>query len=344
MPKYYIDPNKTGGQPVSQLYDTINYLSGLSGDGVASTTPIINEVPVNFNKEASFKDNVNFTSGAATATTVNFGTNVHPVINENTVFKNGLSVTGKGVFNGEITFKSNAIFEKGLNTASQSTSTFLGTAIFDSKAYFNKGAIIGSSLSVTGPFNATSSATFDGKTTFNEKVTFAKGFTSIADSDITGAFQVTGNATIKGDLTANRVWNAVYNDYAELFPRLEDTEPGDIIALAIEQEEEGYRLAHAGDKLLVGVHSDQFAHLIGGEIPDNGEDFITYNLKKFIPIGLAGRVKVNVKAPIQKGDKITISDIPGIGRKANEGEQAVGYALEDFFDYDSLGKISMKII
>lgn len=40
-----------------------------------------------------------------------------------------------------------------------------------------------------------------------------------------------GNVTLTGTLTAAKVYNAVYNDYAEFFPRGDDTQRGDIIAL-----------------------------------------------------------------------------------------------------------------
>ena len=43
-----------------------------------------------------------------------------------------------------------------------------------------------------------------------------------------------------GDISAQRVYDAVYNDYAELMPRGEQTEPGDIIALDTGSQTERY--------------------------------------------------------------------------------------------------------
>ena len=37
------------------------------------------------------------------------------------------------------------------------------------------------------------------------------------------------------------------------------------------------------------------------------------NIKKFVPIGLMGRIQVKVKGKVNPGDFIIASDIPGIG-------------------------------
>ena len=144
--------------------------------------------------------------------------------------------------------------------------------------------------------------------------------------------------TINGDLSATRVFNAVWNDYAEFFKRGEETEVGDIIALDENSDEERYVKATHESKVIVGVHSDTFAHLIGGENPPEGEEFYEHNIKKFIPVGLAGRVKVKVIGPVKKGDHIIASDISGVGASMQQhvdkygfwaGETCIGRALED---------------
>ena len=43
-----------------------------------------------------------------------------------------------------------------------------------------------------------------------------------------------------GVLTCTKVVNSVYNDYAELFPKGEETEPGDLIVLDLNSKEEKY--------------------------------------------------------------------------------------------------------
>lgn len=134
---------------------------------------------------------------------------------------------------------------------------------------------------------------------------------------------LTGSVTMSsGNLVGNpagsisgygKVYNAVWNDYAEFFERGCDTEPGDIIALDENSENEQYIKATKDSKCIVGVHSNTFAHLIGGEEPPSGEDYYEHNIKKFIPIGLAGRVYVKVIGLAEIGDYITISEISGVG-------------------------------
>ena len=149
-----------------------------------------------------------------------------------------------------------------------------------------------------------------------------------------------------------KIYNAVWNDYAELFERGEETEVGDIIALDEKSDEERYIKATSESKVIVGVHSDTFAHLIGGENPPCGEDFYEYNIKKFIPVGLAGRVKVKVIGPIKKGDLITISPFDaGVGISINNHCDKYGYcvgrtigqALENK-DSEDIGLIKILII
>jgi hypothetical protein len=155
---------------------------------------------------------------------------------------------------------------------------------------------------------------------------------------------VKNNIRADGSITGSQVFGSVFNDYAEFFPRSGYTEPGDIIALDMDSEKEAYKRASAGDKLLIGVHSNQFSHLIGGENPPEGRSFVEYNINKYIPVGLAGRVKVKVLAPIEKGDKITISAVPGVGKRAEYGDQIIGYALENYDDDLNIGMVNMKII
>ena len=153
----------------------------------------------------------------------------------------------------------------------------------------------------------------------------------------------TGAANYNGTITANAVYNATWNDYAEFFERGECTEVGDIIALDCNSEREQYIKASCSNNVVVGVHSDTFGHLIGGENPPEGEDFVQYNLPKFIPVGLNGRVMVKVDGIVRKGDKICLSQTPGVGVV---GDQAniVGIAVQDKHE-DGIGlvKIVLKV-
>lgn len=143
-------------------------------------------------------------------------------------------------------------------------------------------------------------------------------------------------------LQGDSITNAVWNDYAERFEKSVDleTEPGDIIALDKSTETEMYKLAEEGDSNIVGVHSDEYGMLIGG-VADDEE----YNKEHFIPVGMIGRVRTKVIGPIHKGDRIVPSNIPGVGRIFENGDNMfaiVGFATETNLD-PNIKKVRTKI-
>lgn len=151
------------------------------------------------------------------------------------------------------------------------------------------------------------------------------------------------NTYFPGVLTASRVVNAQYNDYAEFFERGEETEAGDIIALDLSSDEERYVKATPKNRVIVGIHSDEYAHIIGGEKGKTLEE----NLKNFIPVALAGRVHVKVSGVVYKGDRIVISNgMPGIGialtNNSTSNKQVIGIALENKYNL-GIGKIRLLL-
>lgn len=142
-----------------------------------------------------------------------------------------------------------------------------------------------------------------------------------------------------GTLNAPKVYNAVWNDYAELFEKQDlDLEAGDILAW----DETGVVKADESTKgTVVGVYSDSYGHLLGGEANKTEAE----NLELFAPVGLAGRVNVKVKGSIHKGDLITTSDVPGVGCKASTyvPGTVIGKALESYTQ-DTIGKIKVLIM
>lgn len=133
-------------------------------------------------------------------------------------------------------------------------------------------------------------------------------------------------------LNGDKITGAVWNDYAEYFPKGEETNAGDIIALDINSNKEQYVKADCNSKRVVGVHSDSYGHILGGDDVEYSKDFFEENNKKYIPIGLAGRVYVKVKGKVNIGDYIVPSDEKGIGRVLNEDTEPlkniVGYVVE----------------
>lgn len=192
--------------------------------------------------------------------------------------------------------------------------------------------------------------TYMGATNFN-----IVGFTDAQTANSpTAHFRIdlAGNGVCSGTFSASRVYNAVWNDYAELFPKLKTTitEAGDIIALDIENNREVYTKAtEETSSFIVGVHSDEYGQLLGGEKPpiDYEGDLYEFNKDKFIPVGLAGRVKAKCIGIIKKGDKLVISDIPGVARafnpKLDNINNVFGMAVENKNNPDVISRVRMFI-
>ena len=153
-----------------------------------------------------------------------------------------------------------------------------------------------------------------------------KGETDIERLSVSSNISVRGNISANGTITAEKVFNAVYNDYAEWFERGDDTKEGEIVALDETSNKEQYVKATNKSKVIVGICTGNYAHIIGGE---NHADYEKHNLEKYIPISLAGRVPVYVKGAVYAGDYITPSNIPGVGKPVKrKTSKAVGIALE----------------
>jgi hypothetical protein len=180
-------------------------------------------------------------------------------------------------------------------------------------------------------------ATASNTTTKTEGARYASGIT-INPS--------TNSITATGTITGSAVYNAVWNDYAEFFPRGEETEAGDFVALSLDSDNEVYVKASKETSKSVGIHSDSFGHLIGGENAPEGQDFVEYNLPKYIPVGLVGRVRANIVGEVKKGDFIVISDIPGVGRAFNKEIDSyvdiIGMACESSSEKD-IKRIKVKL-
>lgn len=200
-------------------------------------------------------------------------------------------------------------------------------------------AATGDDISALNPTAAKVTATAD-STNYTGYIPFVSG---------TGAQAIKTNTNLTfnpytGTLSATKVLNAVYNDYAEFFPRGEETEAGDIVALDLNSEQEQYIKA-TENSIVAGVHSDEYAHLIGGEIAPENEDFVSYNMKKYIPVSLAGRVSVKVKGKVERGDYIVASDEPGIGTASKDPvnrRAIVGYAVEAS-DNEEIKRIRVRV-
>ena len=139
--------------------------------------------------------------------------------------------------------------------------------------------------------------------------------------------------TLTGDLfattiRANKIYGAVWNDYAEWFEKenvKDKFEVGDICSWY----KNGVILSPPNDINVVGVVSNTYGHILGGNPLADMEE----NHKNFVPIGLVGRVKVKVIGEVNRGDLI-VSAGSGIGQVNNEASigHVIGKALESSND------------
>lgn len=107
-----------------------------------------------------------------------------------------------------------------------------------------------------------------------------------------------------GYFYATRVYNAVWNDYAELFEKVEEIEIGHIAYV----QDDGRVGATGKPSCAVGVVSDQWGYLVGGNGDHDPDDHVA--------IGLAGRVPIEIIEEIEVGDMIAATS-DGRGRKAS---------------------------
>lgn len=141
-------------------------------------------------------------------------------------------------------------------------------------------------------------------------------------------------------VNAEKVYGAVWNDYAEWFEKADietKFKPGDICAWS---KNGVVKATKDNCKVIVGVCSDTYGHILGGEKLKDMES----NSNKFVPIGLAGRVKVTVIGKVNIGDYIIPSVIAGVGTVDNFADPrfVVGQALETK-EYCDAGRITILI-
>lgn len=119
-------------------------------------------------------------------------------------------------------------------------------------------------------------------------------------------------------------------DLAETYPTTDATlAPGEIVSFDVDNDIHVKRAARTDTSPLAGVVSTQ-PGLVLGLNPNNAAGSR--------PIALSGRVPVRVNlsgGTIQIGDRIALSETPGIGRRATQFEMSVGIALEAYDGSDA---------
>lgn len=115
------------------------------------------------------------------------------------------------------------------------------------------------------------------------------GTTTLGNTTINGTLTGTGNWTTTGTITGSKVYNAVYNDYAEVFEKDRDEviEPGDIVCI----REDGlvHRVENMSDlNSIVGICSNTEGVLLGGAELEDDQKCI---------VGLVGKIWVRTNNP-----------------------------------------------
>jgi len=187
------------------------------------------------------------------------------------------------------------------------------------------GNVSGSSGSCTG--NAATATTASSCT--GNSATATKAYTTANTADTLYLIGVTsttsGNQALQldastyvtntGYLYATRVYNAVYNDYAECFDN-----KNKIVEL---DENNNTVLAKENSNMIIGVVSDSFGHMLGGT-----EEEIQEGSK--MPIGLAGVLYV---------DSLDRVDIKNRGKFITSGGNGLAKVLDTPISGSTVGKI-----
>jgi hypothetical protein len=112
------------------------------------------------------------------------------------------------------------------------------------------------------------------------------------------------------------------SDLAEAYNSSDSLVPGELVMATTEAATSVKRATANGSDKLMGIVSTEPGKLLGTEQVPNG-----------YPIALSGRVPTKVNGEggaIAVGDKITISSVPGVGKKATSAGMIVGTAVEAF--------------
>lgn len=198
--------------------------------------------------------------------------------------------------------------------------------------------------------------TFSGRKTFSATTSHSgllvtNGLVGIATSTPVSTLSIQGSLCVRDTGSCGTGGGEIYTtggnvvsiDVAENYPTLDETiEAGDIVALTDQKvafvspldidgkttptrEEIGglVKAQAGGDRSILGIVSTRPGLLLGYDV----EGAVAR------PVALSGRVPLKVSlegGEIRVGDRLGASSVPGVGKKAEAGEQTVGIALEGF--------------
>ena len=149
------------------------------------------------------------------------------------------------------------------------------------------------------------------------------GVTSASSGNQSLQLDASTYVTSTGYLYATRVYNAVYNDYAECFDNKELTYTEAKNKIVELDENNNTVLAKENSNMIIGVVSDSFGHMLGGT-----EEEIQEGSK--MPVGLAGVLYV---------DSLDRVDIKNRGKFITSGGNGLAKVLDTPISGSTVGKI-----
>ncbi len=137
----------------------------------------------------------------------------------------------------------------------------------------------------------------------------------VEDLDIT--MEMDGNGEISAYLTKDNTTLEIPEEevvlslnYCMFFKKGESTTSGDVIALDTSSATEQYVKSSSVNRLVVGVHSEDYAVIIGGERNVQPEN----NMETYIPVAVAGCAYTKFTGIATKGCYVVPSNISGVAR------------------------------
>lgn len=169
---------------------------------------------------------------------------------------------------------------------------------------------------------------------FEDTINARLAYTSNAQTQTTGTSLA--GMYVWGSFTAFKIFNNVWNDYAEAFDFDRKIEPHPQPGFVYKMTDKGLIKSNKeADQAVIGVYSDTYGQLMGSQGQLYDEEHLDGSK---IPIGLMGKVKVWVNQILDIGDTL-VSGLNGFATKASTEQRMfsdliIGKVLEASLDDD----------
>lgn len=169
-------------------------------------------------------------------------------------------------------------------------------------------------INVEGTGTATNLSLTKNSVTSTDKTIPTMGWCN-NDTGINNLVHKTGNETIGGVKTftsgiSGTATSALWADLAEQYVTDEKYPAGTLIKFGGEKD--------------ITIADDE----VNGVISDKPGFLLDYKLEDSLPVALAGKTPIRIIGKVNKFDRITLSEIPGVGKVAEVGDIVIARALE----------------